>query len=99
MNQPEARTAGRRRSLLLAFGAIPLVALSLSWIPFASSGRDAGDLVMLSTVAETAGLLVAIAAILLGDDVTSRGRLGRRLGMVLVVFVIGANLAGAALIG
>lgn len=99
MNQPEARPAGRRRSLVLALGAVPLVGLSLSWIPFASTGRDVGDLMMLSTVAETAGLLVAIAAILLGDEVTSQGRLGRRLGMVLVVFVIGANLAGSALIG
>jgi hypothetical protein len=99
VNQPEARQAGRRRSLVLALGAIPLVGLSFSWIASASTGPDGSHFTTLSTVAETAGLLVAIAAILLGDEVTNRGRLGRRLGMVLVVFAIGANLAGKALIG
>ena len=96
MTDVETRRPGPLRSVVLAVVSIPLALLSFSWIAFASQGLEMGDLARLPALAETAALVLAILAIWLGDEVTQRGSLGRRIGMIVVVAIIGANLLGQA---
>lgn len=98
MTDIETRRPGSLRPVVLAVVSIPLAILSFSWVAFASQGLEMGGLARLPAVAETAALILAILAIWLGDDVTERGTLGRRIGMVVVVAVVGANLLGQAIL-
>jgi hypothetical protein len=90
------RAAGSWRAPLLAGSAIVLAAGSWTRYLPGSPTAAGGTLAGVALVLETAALLVAIAATLLGDEITRRGRLGRRLGMVIVVAVAVVHLAGAA---
>ncbi len=99
MTDAEIRPAGPLRSVVLGVASIPLAIGSFAWVPFAAQGREMGDLDRVPAIAETAALILAILAIWLGDEVTERGQLGRRIGMVVVVAVIGANLVAKAILG
>jgi hypothetical protein len=93
----------RRARLVLpmAIAALALWPLSYAWIP--SAGRNPDWIVVLVPLAEIAAILVAIAAIWLGVLVTRDGvntpssDRGGRLGMVVVILVVGGNLIGQAL--
>jgi hypothetical protein len=99
MTDAEIHPAGPLRSVVLAVASIALAIGSFSWIPFAAQGHEMGDLARVPVIAETAALILAILAIWLGDEVTQRGQLGRRIGMFVVVAMIGANLVGKAILG
>ena|SRR5215218_2692828 len=93
----------RRARLVLpmAIAALALWPLSYAWIP--SAGRNPDWVVVLVPLAEIAAILVAIAAIWLGvlvtrDGVNTRSSdRGGRLGMLVVILVVGGNLIGQAL--
>jgi hypothetical protein len=93
----------RRARLVLpmAIAALALWPLSYAWIP--SAGRNPDWIVVLVPLAEITAILVAIAAIWLGVLVTRDGvntpssDRGGRLGMVVVILVVGGNLIGQAL--
>ena len=93
----------RRARLVLpmAIAALALWPLSYAWIP--SAGRNPDWVVVLVPLAEIAAILVAIAAIWLGvlvtrDGVNTRSSdRGGRLGMLVVILVVGGSLIGQAL--
>lgn len=85
----------------MAIVALILWPLSFAWIPAAGNTDWVLTLVPL---AEIAAILLAIAAIWLGvlvkrdgEDTTASER-GGRLGMVVVLLVVGGNLLGQALV-
>ena len=93
----------RRARLVLpmAIAALALWPLSFAWIP--SAGRNPDWVLVLVPLAEIAAILVAIAAIWLGVLVTRDGvstpasERGGRLGMLVVILVIGGSLIGQVL--
>jgi hypothetical protein len=93
----------RRAQLVLpmAIAALALWPLSYAWIP--SAGRNPDWIAVVVPLAEIAAILMAIAAIWLGvlvtrDGVNTRSSdRGGRLGMVVVILVVGGNLIGQAL--
>jgi hypothetical protein len=92
-----ARAEGSFRSLFLALAALPFVALSLTGLVVPAAERP--DLTTATLLAESVGIVLAIAAIWAGDETTRRGRAGRRLGMGIVIVAVGLRLAQGALLG
>ncbi len=86
----------------MAILALIVWPLSFIWIP--AAGRDPDSVLTLVLLAEIAAILLAIAAIWLGVLVTRDGEntrssdRGGRLGMLVVVLVVGGNLLGQALL-
>ena len=86
----------------MAILALAVWPLSFAWVPAAGSNPD--WVLTLVPLAEIAAILLAIAAIWLdvlvkrdGEATTSSDR-GGRLGMLVVVLVVGGNLLGQALL-
>ena len=86
----------------MAILALAVWPLSFAWIPAAGSNPD--WMLTLVPLAEIAAILLAIAAIWLdvlvkrdGEATTASDR-GGRLGMLVVVLVVGGNLLGQALV-
>lgn len=86
----------------MAILALAVWPLSFAWIPAADRNPD--WILTLVPLAEIAAILLAIAAIWLGvlvkrdgGDTTSSER-GGRLGMLVVLLVVGGNLLGQALV-
>lgn len=98
MLQPDRRA---RLVLPIAVVALLLWPLSYAWIP--AAGHNPAWVGMLVQVAEIGAIVLAIAAIWLGslvprDEGGSRAsERGVRLGMLVVVLVVGGNLLGQAL--
>ena len=95
------QTDTRARWVLpLAVLALVLWPLSFAWIP--AAGHNPAWILALVPLAEIAAILLAIAAIWLGTFVardqhnTSSSDLGVRLGMLVVILVVGGNLLGQA---
>ena len=95
------QTDTRARWVLpLAVLALVLWPLSFAWIP--AAGHDPAWILALVPLAEIAAILLAIAAIWLGTFVardqhnTRSSDLGVRLGMLVVILVVGGNLLGQA---
>ena len=86
----------------MAIVALILWPLSFAWIP--AAGRNPDWILTLVPLVEIAAILLAIAAIWLGVLVTRDGEntrssdRGGRLGMLVVVLVVGGNLIGQALL-
>jgi hypothetical protein len=86
----------------MAIVALILWPLSFAWIP--AAGRNPDWVLTLVPLVEIAAILLAIAAIWLGVLVTRDGEntqssdRGGRLGMLVVVLVVGGNLIGQALL-
>ncbi len=93
----EARAEGSFRSLFLALAAVPFVVLSLAGLLVPAAER--ADLTSATLLAESVGIVLAIAAIWAGDETTRRGRAGRRLGMGIVIATVGLKLFQGALLG
>lgn len=93
----------RRARLVLPIPVIALLLwpLSYAWVP--TAGRNPAWVSVLVPVAEIGAIVLGIAAIWLGslvtrDDGGSRAsERGVRLGMLVVVLVVGGNLLGQAL--
>ena len=93
-----------RARWVLPFAVLALVLwpISFAWIP--AAGNDREWVLSLVPLAEIAAILLAIAAIWLGTFVardqqnTRSSDLGVRLGMVVVILVVGGNLLGQALV-
>ncbi len=98
MTDVETRRTGPLRSVVLAVAAIPLAVLSFAGTVAAWKGLETSYVARLPAVAAATALILAILAIWLGDEVTQRGGLGRRIGMIVVVATIGANLVGQAMV-
>jgi hypothetical protein len=86
----------------MAIFALILWPLSFVWIP--AAGRNPDWILTLVPLVEIAAILLAIAAIWLGILVTRDGEntsssdRGGRLGMLVVILVVGGNLVGQALL-
>jgi len=97
------QTDSRARWVLpLAALALVLWPLSFAWIP--AAGNNPAWILALVPLAEIAAILLAIAAIWLGTFVardqqnTRSSDLGVKLGMLVVILVVGGNLLGQALL-
>ena len=92
-----ARAEGSFRSLFLALSGPALRR------PVADragrAGRRTGGSHEATLLAESVGIVLAIAAIWAGDETTRRGRAGRRLGMGIVIAAVGLKLLQGALLG
>jgi hypothetical protein len=88
--------------LPLAIVALVLWPLSFAWIP--AAGHNPAWVLAMVPLAEIAAILLAIAAIWLGTFVardqhsTRSSDLGVRLGMLVVILVVGSNLFGQAFV-
>jgi len=86
----------------MAILALAVWPLSYAWIP--AAGHNPAWISTLVPLAEIAAILLAIAAIWLGvlvkrdGEETTASERGGRLGMAVVLLVVGGNLIGQALV-
>jgi hypothetical protein len=85
----------------MAILALAVWPLSYAWIP--AAGHNPAWILTLVPLAEIAAILLAIAAIWLDvlvkrdGEATTASERGGRLGMLVVILVVGGNLLGQAL--
>jgi len=86
----------------MAILALAVWPLSFAWIP--AAGRNPDWILTLVPLAEIAAILLAVAAIWLDvlvkrdGEATQASERGGRLGMVVVILVVGGNLLGQAIV-
>ena len=94
-----------RTSLICGVLGFSLWLLSYSWVPFALTGHEAGELVgYVVTVSEVGGLLVGLVSVVSGFIARRRApaasperrwaSLGLAMGAVVLVLIVGLNLLG-----